>query len=61
VKIRVKASELRTRRTAPWMAVGTFVAYTALGSRSAALAQGVELDSSGGASPALQGQQPVNP
>ncbi len=59
MKIRVKASERRSRRTAPWVAAGTLAAYTALGSRSAALAKGVEVDTTLEEAPAEQGQQPV--
>ena len=59
MKIRVKAHEKSTRRTAPWVAAGTLAAYTVLGSRMAAPARAgeVSLDSESG--PALQGQQPV--
>ena len=59
MKIRGKADERRSARRAPWVAVGTLAAYTALGSRSTALAKGVELDTSGDDGPPLQGQQPV--
>ena len=59
MKIRVKATEKGTRRTAPWVAAGTLAAYTVLGGRMAAPARAgeVSLDSESG--PALQGQQPV--